>query len=341
MVVVGEERERLIARLAEALGRHWGSSSAGPRGLAAESVLQAPALVLVFSMVPPSEGAEAFGVVAGAVQSMMLLGHVERARHASHPLRAHGARGGARLRRRVPRPADPRRRSGDAVRASAGRRAESRRCARSPSASSRSWVGDGAVPLDDMPSTPSDDLRPPADGSARARPRARARRRSLSVQPRAPRGAAHARRLRGRGLLRRRVAAPARRGVGHAPRSTSCRDTLRDTHGFELVRRLTGGGEDKRAPVIVTAARRDSAFRIAGLSRRRRLLPAQAGQRRRALHRGAHPRRSPPARRRSAPERSASCARPRGAWCSTPRWRRSASSSPAWRTRSTRRWPPW
>src|SRR6185312_15055268 len=73
MVVVGEERERLIARLADALGRHWGSASAGPRGLAAESVLQAPALMLVFSVIPPAEGTDSFGVVAGAVQAMTLL----------------------------------------------------------------------------------------------------------------------------------------------------------------------------------------------------------------------------------------------------------------------------
>ena len=34
MVVVGEERERLVGRVAEALARHWGLGPLGPRGLA-------------------------------------------------------------------------------------------------------------------------------------------------------------------------------------------------------------------------------------------------------------------------------------------------------------------
>src|SRR4051794_4644989 len=55
MVVVGEERERLVSRVAEALARHWGLGITGPRGLASEAVLNAPALVLVFSTVPASE----------------------------------------------------------------------------------------------------------------------------------------------------------------------------------------------------------------------------------------------------------------------------------------------
>jgi PAS domain S-box-containing protein len=42
-------------------------------------------------------------------------------------------------------------------------------------------------------------------------------------------------------------------------------DTLPDTTGFELVRRVVGEAST-RAPVIVTTSRRDSAFRIAGLS---------------------------------------------------------------------------
>ena len=65
------------------------------------------------------------------------------------------------------------------------------------------------------------------------------------------------------------------------------------------------------------------------------------------LHRGAHPPRSPPARRGAERANTswrasrASCAPRRRAWCSRPRWRRWASWWPAWRTRSTRRWPPW
>src|SRR5581483_6330732 len=70
MVVVGDERERLVGKVAEALARHWGLGALGPRGLASDAVLNAPALVLVFSTVPASEGVEAFGLVAGAVQNL-------------------------------------------------------------------------------------------------------------------------------------------------------------------------------------------------------------------------------------------------------------------------------
>src|SRR6185369_10513475 len=150
MVVVGDERERLIARLAEALGRHWGSTAAGLRGLAAESVLQAPALVLVFSMVPPAERAEAFGVVAGAVQSMMLLA-------ASNGLGTHRIPSA----HVVPEAAldyaaeflGPQIRGGDLVTLLAVGWPAADRVTRPVSVGVEPlWVGDGEVPTDDIPS---------------------------------------------------------------------------------------------------------------------------------------------------------------------------------------------
>jgi signal transduction histidine kinase/nitroreductase len=263
MVVVGDERERLIARLAEALGRHWGSTAAGPRGLAAESVLQAPALVLVFSMVPPAESAEAFGVVAGAVQSMMLLA-------TSNGLGTHRIPSA----HMVPEAAldyaaeflGPQIRGGDLVTLFAIGWPAADRPVRPVSVGVEPvWVGSGAVPLDEMPSTPSDDLRPPADVL-----RAHGRERVLVVDPYPYNRALLEAQLTRAGYevevfsdgasLLQRVEASG------TPALYIVSDTLRDTHGFELVRRLVGRGEDKRAPVIVTAARRDSAFRIAGLS---------------------------------------------------------------------------
>jgi signal transduction histidine kinase len=263
MVVVGDERERLIARLAEALGRHWGSTAAGPRGLAAESVLQAPALVLVFSMVPPAESAEAFGVVAGAVQSMMLLA-------TSNGLGTHRIPSA----HMVPEAAldyaaeflGPQIRGGDLVTLFAIGWPAADRAVRPVSVGVEPvWVGAGAVPLDDMPSTPSDDLRPPADVL-----RAHGRERVLVVDPYPYNRALLEAQLTRAGYevevfsdgasLLQRVEASG------TPALYIVSDTLRDTHGFELVRRLVGRGEEKRAPVIVTAARRDSAFRIAGLS---------------------------------------------------------------------------
>jgi signal transduction histidine kinase/nitroreductase len=72
-VVVGEAREGLIATIAEALGRHWGLGSVRPRGLASSAILGAPALVLVFSRVPASEGLDPIAQVAFGVQNFLLL----------------------------------------------------------------------------------------------------------------------------------------------------------------------------------------------------------------------------------------------------------------------------
>ncbi|MCU1283181.1 MAG: response regulator [bacterium] len=264
MVVVGDERDRLIARLAEALGRHWGSASAGPRGLAAESVLQAPALLLVFSMVPPSsEGAEAFGVVAGAVQSIVMLA-------TSNGLGTHRI-ASAHI---VPEAAldyaaeflGPQIRGGDLVTLLAVGWPAADRAMRPVSVGIEPiWVGAGAVPLDDMPSTPSDDLRPPAEVL-----RAHGRERVLVVDPYPYNRALLEAQLTRAGyeveVFSDGASLLARVEKSGTPALYIISDTLRDTHGFELVRRLVGRGDDKRAPVIVTAARRDSAFRIAGLA---------------------------------------------------------------------------
>jgi signal transduction histidine kinase/nitroreductase len=73
LVVVGEERERILLRVADALGRRWGLGAVRPRGLASEAVLRAPALLLVFSKVPSSEGLDAVNHVALATQNVVLL----------------------------------------------------------------------------------------------------------------------------------------------------------------------------------------------------------------------------------------------------------------------------
>src|SRR5262249_3439721 len=75
MAVVGEERERLVGRVAEALSRHWGLGALGPRAPASEAVLNAPALLLVFSTISAAEGVEAFALVAAAVQNLIVLAH--------------------------------------------------------------------------------------------------------------------------------------------------------------------------------------------------------------------------------------------------------------------------
>lgn len=266
MAVVGDERERLIARLAEALGRHWGSGTVAPRGLASESVLAAPVLLLVFSTVPSSEGTEAFGLVAGAVQSMVLL--AAAAGLGTHRIASAHV---------VPEAAldyaaeflGPQIRGGDLVTLLAlGWPASGEAPARAepPSAGVRPvWVGDGGGAPDELPSTPPDDLRPPAEVL-----RARGRERVLVVDPYPYNRALLEAQLTRAGyeveVFSDGASVLARVAQSGPPALYIVSDTLPDTHGFELVRRLAARADDAHAPVIVTAARRDSAFRIAGLS---------------------------------------------------------------------------
>jgi PAS domain S-box-containing protein len=75
LVVEGAERERLVTSLAEALGRHWGLGALHPRGLPTEAVLGAPVLVLFFSQAPSSEGSDAVAQVMAVLQNVVLLAH--------------------------------------------------------------------------------------------------------------------------------------------------------------------------------------------------------------------------------------------------------------------------
>jgi signal transduction histidine kinase len=260
MVVVGEERERLVSRVAEALARHWGLGTAGPRGLASEAVLNAPALVLVFSTVPASESVEAFGLVAGAVQSMVVLAqlaglatnrifsaHVvpEAALDYAAEFLGHEVRGGELVALLAIGWADgvpPRA-------AAAGARAV--------------WVGAGEVPAPPEIAIAVSELRPPAPLL-----RSLHRERVMVVDPYPyNRALLEAQLVRAGYLvevfsegrsLHDRVRA------GASPHLLVISDTLPDTSGLELVRRLRRAGEG--APVVMTTVRRDSAFRIAGLS---------------------------------------------------------------------------
>jgi signal transduction histidine kinase len=259
MVVVGEERERLASRVAEGLARHWGLGELGPRGLASEAVLSAPALLMVFSTVPASEGAEAFGLCAGAVQNLILLGHA--AGLGTHRIFSVNV---------VPEVAldyaadflGPEIRGGDFVAMLA---------VGWPSAPARSatpglpatWVGEGRAP-DPPAAVTADDLRPPAEvlrsplgervyvvdfyAYNRAFLEAQLTRAGYSVEV-----------FDDGESLERRVQASG------APDLFIVSDSLRDTTGFELTRRLERLGTTE-VPTIITTARRDAAFRIAGLS---------------------------------------------------------------------------
>jgi PAS domain S-box-containing protein len=260
MVVVGEERERLVSRVAEALARHWGLGPLGPRGLASEAVLDAPALVLVFSTVPASEGVEAFGLAAGAAQNLVLLA------------RAHGL-GTHRIfsAHVVPEAAvdyaadflGPEIRGGELVTMLAiGWPADDPREPPGPAARA-TWVGAGDTPPIAY-AAPVGDLRPPAQVL-----RSPARERVLAVDPYPyNRALMEAQLVRGNytvEVFSDGAALEARVSESGEPDLYIISDTLPDTTGFELVRRLKSR-ERARTPVIATTSRRDSAFRIAGLS---------------------------------------------------------------------------
>jgi signal transduction histidine kinase len=271
MVVVGDERDRLIARLSEALGRHWGGAATGlrvsgterrssARGLASESVLAAPALVLVFSTVPSSEGVEPFGLVAGAVQSMIVLFHA--AGLGTHRIvSAHVVAEAA-----LDYAAEflgPQIRGGDLVTVLAVGWPDGERPTRLAAAGARPvWVGEGHTHEHEMPSMPPEDLRPPAEVL-----RAHEHERVLVVDPYPYNRALMEAQLTRGGyaveLFSDGTSLVHRVEERGPPDLYIISDTLPDTHGFELVRHLS---HHQRAPVIVTAARRDSAFRIAGLS---------------------------------------------------------------------------
>lgn len=278
VVVVGDEREVLVARVAEALARRWGLGSFGPRGLASDEVLQAPAILLAFSTVPTSEGLEGFGVVASAVQNFILLAHA--AGLASHRIySAHMVPEalldfvGERL--------GPEIRGGELVAMLAlGYPAV-------PAAT------DGApVPVE---RAGSDERLPPARAHWLGGGPGSSRSSSLDLSP----GPAHKpapilRSQRGervliadpypynRDLLTAHLAAAdysvracsqgaellATVAADGAPDLYIIAETLPDTTGFELARRLRGEEPyfGTGTPIVVTTGRRNSAFRIAGLS---------------------------------------------------------------------------
>lgn len=256
MVVVGDERERLVGSVAEALARHWGLGALGPRGLASEAVLDAPALLLVFSTVPASESVEAFGLVAGAVQNMILLARAQGI--GTHRIFSVHV---------VPEAAldyaaefvGPEIRAGELVTMLAlGWPAEEPPAPERPGTRA-TWVGNGESERVAFRAA-AEDLKPPAQVL-----RSPARERVLVVEPypfnRALLEAQLTRAGYSVGVFSDGASLLAEVASHGHPALFVVSDTLPDTTGFELVRGLAG-----QAPVIVTTSRRDSAFRIAGLS---------------------------------------------------------------------------
>jgi signal transduction histidine kinase len=259
VVVVGQEREELVTLIAEALTRHWGLGNLRPRGIASEGVLRAPALVLVFSRIPSSEGLDAMAQTAAGVQNLLLLAAASGL--AIHRTFAPNLVPEAVL---------------DFV---AGRLGQTyRECELvttlaigypaapppPPGAPLRpDWIGDEARLPPTQPARGEEPTTAPAGvlcspGGERV----------LVVDPSTYNRDQFLRLLRaagyeveafpsGQGLLQRLA-------EGDVPQLYVVSDALPDMSGFELVRALRG--RHPSTPLVVATARRDSAFRIGGLA---------------------------------------------------------------------------
>ncbi len=257
VVVVGEERELLVSAIAEALARHWGLGDARPRGLASEGVLRAPVLVLVLSRVPASEGMDAIVQVAFGVQNILLLA-------AAQGLATHRMFGPNLVPESVidyvARHLGPAVREGELVTMLAlGYPAEPAAPAREGARGE--WIGcewcgppEASEITTFLPGPPAPVLRSPASE------------RVLLVDPYEYNREQFRRLLEAAGYRAERFTTGkellARAASGEPAQLLLVSDSLPDTSGFELVRALRARGAT--APLIVTTARRDSAFRIMG-----------------------------------------------------------------------------
>ena len=259
LVVVGDERERLVSQVATALSRHWGADALTPTGLGSEAVLSAPAFVLVFASHTGEVGFDLGALAGAAAQNIVLLCHA--AGLGTHRMIA------ARV---VPEAvldfaagylgADVR--QGDLTAMFAVGHADPTAPARAmPPTHSIVWADTPPVAVEPEAMKPGP---PPAQVLRSPREE-----RVMLVDLYAYNRALLAAQLRGAGylvevfsdghLLEERVQR------GGDPDLFILSDILPDTTGFELVRQLRGR-LGSRAPVMITTSRRDTAFRIAGLA---------------------------------------------------------------------------
>jgi signal transduction histidine kinase len=259
LIVVGDERERLVAQVAGALVRHVGTDAADPRGpvpLASEAILSAPAFILVFASHAGELGFDLGAIAGAAAQNLVLL--CRDAGLGTHRITA------ARV---VPESvldfaADhlgPEIRQGDLMAmlavgwAPPAARLPPEQGSRIVTAAHAPQAGAGIPPV------------PPPAQVLRAR-----RRERVVVVDLYPFNRALLRAQLERAGYQVEVYVDGHQlseRVAHAgdPDLFVVSDVLPDTTGFDLVRRLREQSSS-RAPVIITTTRRDPAFRIAGLA---------------------------------------------------------------------------
>jgi signal transduction histidine kinase len=258
VVVVGEERDRLIEGVAEALGRHWGLGGIRARGLASEGVLRAPALVLALSPSPASEGLDGIARAAFGVQNLVLL-------CAANGLATHRTFGPSLVPEAVldfvaAHLGEPMR-QGELVTMLAVGWPEGDIPPPPPSAPAPLWIGEEGPPLprEEGPLPP---VAPPAHVL-----RSTSRERVLCVDPYAYNRQNFERLLDAAGYEVEMYADGAGLLQHLAERGRQLcliSENLPDMSGFELVRAIRARAP--QSPLIVSTARRDSAFRIAGLA---------------------------------------------------------------------------
>ncbi len=279
LLLEGEEKEQLVAALAEAIARQWESGDHGPSGLAADAVLHAPVIAIVLNLIPSWESPGTLARVAAVAHNLQLFAHAEglatyrigRAHVVSDSVLVFAERhlgaeaAGAELvsvlaiGKAAPAPATALVRSPLTTAP-----APAVRWAASPSAQKSEYV---------------DPARPPAPVL-----RARGEERVLIADPQRCARSRLGQQLRaagyevGEAATAAEVGAQIRSGDYHL---ALIADYLPDAPGIEVVRRHLRQEGQSHIPALIVTSRRDAAFRIAGLAAgvdyylRRPVLPVE------------------------------------------------------------------
>lgn len=88
LILEGEEKEALVAQLAEAIARHWEGGDTAPSGLASDAILRAPVLAVVLNLVPSWESPGTLSRAAAVAHNLQLFA-AEEGLGAYRVVRAH------------------------------------------------------------------------------------------------------------------------------------------------------------------------------------------------------------------------------------------------------------
>ncbi len=260
LLVDGDEREQLIAALAEAIARRWEGGDTAPSGLASDAVLRAPVLAIVLNLQPSWESPGALTGAALVVHNLQLLtdsaglaaARLWRADIVSESVLAF-----------CERYLGPEAAAAELVSVLAIGRPADRRESEAPRSEPPSLVSWAARTLDPQRAS-GEPLRAPAPVL-----RSRGHERLLIADPQPCTRSRLARQLTAAGyqVVEVSSAAEARREVAEGDLQLALiADFLPDAQGIEVVRRDLRSDGAQQIPALVLTSRRDAAFRIAGLA---------------------------------------------------------------------------